>query len=247
MKRNIFMSLIIVALAIFLSASVTLASYIDCNTTSYLGGLLAEPGNIFYTFLYDGRLMEYGSGGPGSFGYTAISPGPFHLEVPFTVAFGFVWESPPWDNGVTEIRIYDGTRFSTDIRVWECWGEDDPHKLFFDTVNVSVTMNGVTQTSEVGGLPPTWIWPDGYPELAGGAFVGGPFFCGLLDTAVPVTWWEDQFGSRRGSAVGSNFFTGTLILDGHVSEVPIPSALLLLGSGLASMAIYRRKKLMGCR
>jgi hypothetical protein len=69
---------------------------------------------------------------------------------------------------------------------------------------------------------------------------------GSADITVPITWQLDEFGRRfDGRASASVLFTGTFTLEGNVAVVPIPSALLLSGSGLGGLAIYRRRKAIG--
>lgn len=236
MKRISFISLILMALAIFLSASSSLASSIICdvvgqydNRTVYLGS--------------GGKITEYLSPGGPSFTYTAISPGPFKVETPFGGGISFNCYIPH-DTHETSIHFQDS--FSWQVR---CdIHQDQPgygEKLIFTSASISATVGDITLTAvaDPNMLVDIWNWPPGADYIYGGGMLIE--LGGSADITVPIIWHEilysdDRYGEASASVA---FITGTFTLEGNVAVVPIPSALLLLGSGLAGLVFYRGRKI----
>lgn len=90
-----------------------------------------------------------------------------------------------------------------------------------------------------------WTQPGNYDLLSGwtSTLTGS----GDLSYWVPILWDEKRpvppYGGDSYSTLGKTIPTNQLAQRGAwlVSEVPIPPTLLLLGSGLAGLAVYRRK------
>jgi len=101
-----------------------------------------------------------------------------------------------------------------------------------------VTGSGTTKALDMSGWNVTW---NGIPSIPLTQIGGALIFCSTASCSDSSTYTID--GSFHVNGAGFTTVAYTVHLEGHVSNIPVPAAVWLFGSGLMGLiGIARRKK-----
>jgi len=238
----------LVRLGVFLVLAISWGSLAQASQIGINYGIGPTDG---YDVMWDpltGELMRvYGSGGlSGTLVGTPSAPGPFSQQITVQGTIQISAGNNSWASG----HFFKGSDLLTvDCPVLSlnsyCWVDNTEPFLFTDA-SFSITSVSTSQVLVSQGFPLGGIYGAGY-------YYETVFPRARLqdEVQIPMVWQCDPFSLED---VGREYWDGNgfvnlplnfiVSLNGNVATppVPIPSAVLLLGSGLLRLAIYKRRK-----
>ena len=217
---------------IFLTLVVALA--ICCSVAS--ANAVSLP-----AYFQDDINLIFGTGGEGSIGSTINSTGTLDIWAEPGTVFGYYVLEGTQNQDVTETTDQWITEYESTVTFYTDSARTNP--FWQGTGNVTTIVNKDLSTFPTSSYDqPTWSDQpeEGYSSVGNGSFTGAA--TSNFDYASINIWlgtydWRPVV-SPGGSAVGIDANA-----QGGINPVPEPASMLLLGIGLAGVAIVGRKRM----